>query len=267
MISALAGSLKLVARNPFLLLPSFGAIAIVLLLFYAFSFFMVDIILNALFLGIVPQAQLQALPFQFFALYPLDIIALAVFSVLCGIIFFSLSYCFAAFVRMDSGKGASIGKAVRETFSVLGKIVSFALFALLILLFAGCVFWLLLLVAAALLPLGIILLALAALGCFYLAVKLAFAMQAMALEQCTVKKALENAWQLPVKRFWRVLVFLIILAAANYALVFIGGIIADFLVDAFLGVIALSVFWAVSLAFAGMAMPLYYAEKKLGKAG
>lgn len=267
MIKALTGSFERILRNPFLLLPALGAIALVLVLFYVFSFFMVNLILNAMLLGTVPDAPLQALPFQFFALYPGETIALVVFLIISGIVFFSLSYCFAAFARMNLGGKASIGKAVSETFSVLGKIVSFALFIALILVFIACVLWLLALVYLLVPLLGIVLFALAGLGCFYLFVKLAFVVQALALEQSTVKKALENSWQMAVGRFWHVLVFLIILAAVNYALVFIGSGIADLLVDDILGIIALAVFWSISLAFAGMAMPLYYAEKKLGKQG
>jgi len=265
MIKALAGGFERILRNPFLLLPALGAIATVLVLAYAFSFFAMDLILNALFLEIVPDAPLQALPFQFIALYPIEIVAVAVFLVVSGTIFFCLNYFFAAFVGMNLDGNASIGKAVGETFSAMGKIVSFALFAALVLVFAGCVFWLLLLVFQLVPLLGAVLLALFALACFYLLVKLAFVPQALALEKSSVKKALEGSWQMAVKRFWQVLLFLIILSAVNYALVWIGSGIADFLVDDFLGIIALAVFWAISLAFAGIAMPLYYAEKKLGR--
>ena len=113
--------------------------------------------------------------------------------------------------------------------------------------------------------LGIVLIALLFLAGFYLYIKLAFVVQALALEQGTVKQALGQSWNFCQKRFWHVVLFLVVIAAINQAIMYVGINLSDLAADDLLGLIALTVFWAVSLSFTGLAMALYYQEKKLGK--
>ncbi len=265
MIKALVSSLKRVLRNPALLLPALAAIAILLVFAYALAPFLLDLLLNAVFLEAVPDAPLYEIPFQFFALYPLNLVALAVLALIGGILSVSLNYWYAAYARMSFEGNASIAKACSETVSAMGKIAAFTLFVALIALFFGVLLWAFAMVLATVQLLGLALLALLALAGFYLYIKLVFTVQALALEQGTVKQALQQSWEFALGKFWHVFLFVLIIAVISQAITFVGSYASDLVLDDVLSIVVLAVFWSISLAFAGIAMPFYYAEKKLGK--
>ena len=147
----------------------------------------------------------------------------------------------------------------------MGKITAFTLFVALIALFFGVLLWAFAMVLATVQLLGLALLALLALAGFYLYIKLVFTVQALALEQGTVKQALQQSWEFALKRFWHVFLFVLIIGVISQAITFVGGFASDLVLDDILSIVVLAVFWSISLAFAGIAMPLYYASKKLGK--
>jgi membrane-anchored glycerophosphoryl diester phosphodiesterase (GDPDase) len=149
--------------------------------------------------------------------------------------------------------------------SALGRVFVFFVFFFVILLFVGVLLWFFLLVSAFVQVLGLALVLILVAGLFYLYVKLAFAVQALAFEQGSVKQALQQSWELALGRFWQVLVFLFLVGLASQVFSFVGSYFADMVLDDVLASAVLVVFWGAGMAFAGVAMALYYAEKKLGK--
>jgi len=265
LIEALVGATKRIVKNPLLLLPSLATIAIMLGLAYLLAPFAIDLLLNVVFLEIVPDAGLAQMPFQFVALYGTQLLAMLALAVLGGILFAALSYWYAVYIKAGSKQKGAFGEACNETLKALGKIAAFVVFVFLIMALFAIVFWVIALVSLTIQLLGIILAILLALVGFYIYVKLAFAVQALGLEEGTVKQGLEQSWQFAVSRFWQILVFLIILSAVNQAIVAIGSYASDLVLDEVLSIVVLAIFWAISLSFAGIAMPLYYSKKKLGK--
>jgi membrane-anchored glycerophosphoryl diester phosphodiesterase (GDPDase) len=223
LIGALTGALQKLLRNPLLLLPSLASMAILFGLAYAFAGFMIDLLVNAVFLEIVPEAPLQALPYQFLGIYATQLLGLAVFMILGAILFTALNYWYAAYVETSLGGKASVGKACRETISGLGKIIAFVIFVLLVLFLFAIATWLFALVTLVVDWLGLLLMLLLALTGFYLCVKLAFAVQAMALEKVKVKQGLQNSWSFCVGKCWHVCLLLLILAVVSQAIVSIGA--------------------------------------------
>ncbi len=265
MLKALAGGLGRLAKNPLLLLPAFASIGILLAVFFLFLGVTTELIIDLLFLEVFPEGPLSAFPFQFVALYPVETLALLVFSLVSGVVFVSLNYWYAFYVKESFEGRASFGGACSETVSAMGKVLAFFVFALVIMLFVGVLVWVFLLVASLAQVLGLALMLVLFLGLFYLYVKLAFVVQAMALEQGSVKQALQQSWELGLGRFWIVFLFLFLVGLVAQIFSFVGSYFADMVLDDILATVILVVFWGVGLAFAGLAMALFYAEKKLGK--
>ena len=265
MIYSVVYALKNIARNPMVLVPSIAAIAILFALLYAFAGFAIELIINAFFLEILPESPLNAFPFQFAAIYGMPLVALAALALIAAVLFTSLNYWFAAYIRMKTEKSNGFGKACSETISALGKTVGFVVFVALAAALAGIVLWAFALVETLVSPLGIILAALLALGCFYLYVKLVFTVPALALERGTVKQALEQSWNFSQGRFWQVLLFVIVVSVISQVVLWIGSSLSELVLDETVEMAILGIFWAVMLSFYGMAVPIYYAKNKLGK--
>ncbi len=265
MIKSVLGSAKMLVKNPLLLLPSLAAIAIFLGLTYIFAGFLIDLLLNAVFLELVPDAPLAQLPFQFIAIYFPELVGIFVLAIISAILFTALNYWYAAYVGMSAKGKASIGKACGETISELGKVISFVVFILAVLFLFGFLAWLFLMVALAIPLLGFLLLGLLGFLGFYLYIKLAFAISSMALEEAKVKEGLKNSWNFVVKKVWSVVLLVAVVAVINQFVIFVGAYATDFILDDLIGLIVIAVFWSIVLAFAGLAFPRYYSEKKLGE--
>lgn len=261
MIKSLVGAAKTLGKSPALLIPALVTVAIVLGLALLFSGFAIDLIVDTAFLEMVPDSGLAGSPFQFLSLYAVELVALAAFAVISAFIFSALSLFYAYYT---SGKRGGLGQAIGETTASLGKAFGFAVFVAVIILFFAALLWAFALLGEAIEVLGAVLTALLGLLAFYLYVKLAFSLQAIAVGKATVKEGLQKSWGFAVGRFWHVLLFLIVLAAINQAIIFVGSMASDLVPDEVLSLVVLAVFWAVSLAFAGLAMAYYYRGK--GKA-
>jgi len=262
MIKALIGAAKKIIGNPLLLLPALLAIAILFVLAYVFAPFAIDLLLNAVFLELVPDAPLQSLPYQFAAIYGMQLGALIIFVILGGVLFTGLSYWYAAYIKMGLDGKASIGACCKETVSALGKVFAFIVFVAVISLLFGIVLWMFSMIFIAIAWLGAILMLLASLLAFYLYIKLAFSVQSLAMDNVKVKQALQNSWKFAIGKFWLILIFVVILAVVNQAIVFVGAYASDLILDDIIGTIILAVFWSISLAYTSIAMALYYSEKR-----
>ncbi len=265
MIKSIVGAARNIGKNPILLLPALAAVAVVLGLFYLLAPIALDMLLDVVFLEMVPDSGLAKLPFQFTAMYGVPLVAMAALGIVSALMFNTLAFFYAAYVKASSRRTGSFGKATGSAVGALGKVFGFVVFIVLISLLFATLLWAFTLIWQAVEALGIILITLLFLAGFYLYIKLTFVLQALALEKGTVKQALGQSWDFCQKRFWHVVLFLVVIAAINQAIMFVGSSISDFAADELLSLIVLAVFWAISLSFTGLAMALYYKEKKLGK--
>jgi len=267
LINALGAAAKRLVKNPLLLLPAFAAIAIFFVLAYAFSPFITNLALDLMVLGNVPDAPLSALPFQMIGLYGIEFFALLVFFVLSSVLFAALNYWYAAYIAMRLGSKGSMGKASSETINAMGKIVSFTFFILLVGFLFAVLLWISLVIMPFFAPAGLALLALLALAGFYFAIKFVFVLQALAIEDCKLRQALEKSWLFCEGRFWQVLVLVIALSVVYSILLWAGGLASGLFSGETESLVVFAAFWGCFLAYSGLALALYYAEKKTGHKG
>ena len=186
-------------------------------------------------------------------------------GIISALVFTGLNFFYAAYVKTAERRKGAYAKATGQAFGAIGKVFGFVAFLILVSLFFAVLLWAFSLLAQAVEAVGVILISLLALAGFYLYIKLAFVVQALALEEGSVKQALQQSWEFCQKRFWHVVLFLIVVAAINQAIMYVGSSLSGLAVDDLFGLIVLAIFWAVSLAFTGLSMALYYQEKRLGK--
>ena len=256
---------KNLVKKPLLVLPSIAAVAILFGLLFLFLEILIELMVNVMLLEIVPEGPLYALPFQFIAIYGPHLLAVLAFTVIGAVLFTSLNYWFGSFIAGKIKGQESFGKTFSKTKKGLGKIIAFVIFVILVALVFGTLFWVFALIFQAVPVLGILLIALLSLAAFYLYVKLAFVISALALEKGTVKQAFEQSWNFSQKRFWQILLFLIVVSVLNQLIIFIGSSISELFLDENIEIAILALFWAIALTFVGFALPTYYAKNKLGK--
>ena len=261
MIKTLLQAAKTLALKPVLFLPALLAVLIAIGLSIAFSPFLVDFAVNTIVLEIIPDSPLPALPFHMLALYPTQLAAMLLFAVLTGMVFIATTYWYAAYLGQGERK-RSFKKACSDIISALKKIVSLIIFVLIIAGFFAALAAVFTIIAGAIPALGFALIALLAIALIYLYIKLTFVVQALAIEECTVKEALQKAWQFSTGRFWHIVLFIFIIAAISQVLSFIGDSLSEMALDETIGLAAVSIFWIIATSYAGIAMALYYLEKK-----
>ena len=264
MIKSFVNGAKQIIGNPFLLLPGLATIAILGGLVFIFSQQLISIVVNIVFLGVVPDAPIQAFPFQFISIYWFDLLAIMVFVTLTGIVFSGLNYFYAAHERLMSESKASMGKALSETLSAAGRIIALVLFLEVMFIAFLVLFWLFL-VATAVVPLaGEIALLFLGVTLIYVYVKLLFVVQAMALEKGTVKQAFRRSWEMTTNRFASVFALVFVLGVISNAVILLGESFSLFATSDVIEIIVFALFWSVSLAYSGKVMASYCSEKMLG---
>ena len=261
MIEALLGAVKRIVKNPLVLLPAFASIAIFFLLAYAFSPFLIDLVIEIMILENFPNVPLNVLPVQLIGLYGLQLAALLVFVVLSGIIFASLNYWYAAYEKLSLDGKPSLEKACSTTIHAIGQIISFTFFILIFAFLLAIFIWFSLIITMFFELGGLVLFVLFALAGFYVAVKFVFILQALAFNKSNVRKALEQSWNFSQGQFWQVLLFVIVVTVIYGILMSVGTTASDLFEGEIESMIIFAVFWAVFLAFSGLALAIYYSKK------
>ncbi len=261
MIETLGNAAKRIIKNPLVLLPAFASIAIFFILAYIFSPFLIELAVEIMVLENFPDTSLNVLPFQLIGLYGLQLTALLVFTVLSGILFAALNYWYAVYEKLALDGNTSIGKVCEETMHAFGQILSFTFFIVILGFLIGILLWFSLMLTLFFELGGLVLLVLLVLAGFYIAVKFVFVLQALAFDKSNVRKALEQSWNFSQKRFWQVLLFVIVVTIIYGVLMNIGTTASDFFEEEIISVIVFAVFWAVFLAFSGLALAGYYGKK------
>lgn len=262
MISALLKSAKGIVFHPLSLVPAlvFGAIIAIAFFLVLEQFF--DLIINIVFLEQVPDTGIAAFPFQFFSLYAGNLIPLLLAFFASAILIVLANFFYANYAKELLGKKASIGKAFSKTIGQAGKAIGLLVFFGILALFILAIFWFL---AVAIETIGIIALILTlvfAILAFYFIIKISFTIPILAIEEEKIKTAIGKSWEFSSKRFWQVLLFLIIVAIISAIIIEIGSALSDAVIDDLLSIIVFAIFWAIAMAFSGFAMANYYLEKQ-----
>jgi len=261
LINALLGAVKRIAKNPLVLLPAFASIAIFFILVYIFSPFLIELVIEMMVLENFPETSLNALPFQLIELYGLNLAALLVFVILSGILFAALNYWYAAYEKLVLDGKPSLEKACGKTIHAIGQIISFTLFILIFAFLLAILLWFSLMATMFFELVGLVLLVLFALAGFYVVIKFVFVLQALAFGKNNVKKALEQSWNFSQGRFWQVLLFVIVVTVIYGIITSVGTMVSELFEGEIESMIIFAVFWAVFLAFSGLALASYYSKK------
>lgn len=267
MIGTIIKALKAIVKNPLILLPAFILPVVTFGLLFLLQEPIFDLLVDVLFLERIPESGLVAFPIHFFAMYPIGLAAVAVMVLASSIVSIVVGFVYAKYAN-----GVVAGKAsLPGSFSVVleskGNILALAGFLFIVELFALGVIWMLL-VASLAIPLILVLVLLLGVLLAYLAVKLMFSVQAMAVQGLKVKDALSKSWAFTSGRFLQILGFLILISVIYSVLIAVGDFLDITLIDIDenLGTIAFVVLWAIGVSFSNLAMAFYFIEKDIAKA-
>jgi hypothetical protein len=258
LLGALGKGFKEIAKHPLCILPAIVASAVIAIVFLAVVDFFIDIVINAVFLGNVPDSGLSELPFQFFYLYAGNLVLLFLASLVSLIVIIATSFFYSNYAKGLLEKKPSISKAISKTIEQGGQIIALFVFALVFAAVIGIIFWGLLLSIplAGLWPL--VLMFLLAIVIVYALAKIAFVIPAMACEGEKLKAAIGKSWEFSNKKFWTALLFLMLVLIINQIIFGIGSAISGLVADEVISAILFAVFLALASAYSALAMTFYY---------
>lgn len=271
MINALFNSLTLLARKPWIFLPTLIVAAImgVITVSTIETYFM--LLFNLTFFNQMPQTTLLELPFRIFELYPIES------SILLGmlaVMFFLnslLLLIYAHLVKEEiERKKSSLLNAVRNAFSQIGQTILLFILIALVGLFLGIVY----LAFFALMPLSgfsWIILLIIFLLIIYIAIKLLFTIPALAEAERTItsgkkivqgkggiKQALEESWQFTDKHLFGTIALIIILFIVTAILTSIVGTIGELIELEEASIAVMYVLLAIIGTLADLSICYYY---------
>lgn len=243
-------------KKPALLLPALLVAAVMLIVLFfsdaAIEGFLTDVVLN----DAVPQTSTINLPFLLFSMYPAELATIIVSAFVFGIASNWLAFCFARFVKKRKGLGEAFGFANKN----LGNAFFLALFDFLAI---GFLFAVALAISGigelngwAGLVLGIVFVLLAIVA--YLI--LLFLPTALAVGELTIKQALGESAGFVKKRIVFAFVFVLIVGLLSTLISNIGTGINNSLesADEIVSLLVDLAFLLVAIAYAGLAVPIYY---------
>jgi hypothetical protein len=258
MIAEILQGIKATFRKPVSMLPALIAALIVLLASYLVAGPLFEMSVDIFLLEKLPEAGLEAIPFQFFAMYSGGVIAFALLSVVAMVVLIALGFCNARYALDYSEMHPSISQAIGQALKNLGKIVLLTIFFCVIALFFIALAWIFLLIPIV----GTVLFFLLVIAIFYIVIKLVFSVAAMSIEDVSVKEALQKSWEFSQKRFWQIVAFLAIISIINLCLLNIGYALSDAALDDITEIVVFLVFWIVTVTYTTLAMGFYYVKNR-----
>ena len=266
MIDSLVNSFKIMIKKPIVLIVAIVAVLIQsLFLFFAFGP-IIEMLIDVMFLNFVPDQGLAS-PVQFVAMHPIGTLAVFGMLAITAIISTMAMFIYSRYVKDTAEGSGSGGRAVKYSFSNLGKIIGLMFFFCILFLGLGIVMWVLMLLALGPYLIVPIILFLLMLFAFYLAIKLAFAIPIMAMDELPIREALKKSWEFSAKNLWGIIALFV---AIGIILMLINGIganiIEGFFVSDIVAFIIFVIFSAITFAYSHVALPLYYLKKEYNKA-
>ena len=258
MFKSLIASLGQIVAKPQVLLAGIIATIFQTIILYFSLEPLGSVFEKAILLGELPNVGLMELPFQFYKMYfaELNVILLAFLASM--VLQLWLGVVIARFASNLHSKKAGIMEAVGFGIKSLGKIIGAIIFLLAI---AG-IFFALFQIIAWLSEFSneasLILLFLLGLLIAYLYVKLVFFIPLMGCKEANVRDALAEAWEFSKKKFWRILILLVIVSIIAAVIDFIGSSIAGFTIEDIIASIIISLFAVIGSTYSALVLANYY---------
>jgi len=264
-IESIVNALKGIAAKPAVLLPALATPIAVLLLVFVFQEALFNLLTEAIFFGELPETTVTQFPVHLAAMYGAELFVVALIAFVASIVSIGV-----VFVQARLAAGIMDGKtSIRESLGNLlgntGSVVALGVFVFVIALLAMLLLWITVIIAGFNGFLGMLLGALVVLLAAYLAIKLAFTVQAMALEGAKLKEALLKSWEFTNNRFWGVVVFLIAVAIIYSIVISVGDAISAAVPEENISGIVFVIFWLVAASFTNLAIANYYLKNALAK--
>ena len=267
MIGAILKALKTIVKNPLLLLPALIMPAVTFGLLFILQEPIFNLLVDVLFLERIPESTMLAFPIHLLAMYPIELAAVAALVLASSIVSIVVGFIYARYANSVEANKASLSGSLNAVLENKNSILALAGFLFIVALFVLGISWLLL-VATATIPLILVVVMLLFVLLAYIFVKLAFSVQAMAIENINAKEALSKSWAFTNKRFWQALGFLILVAIVYSVVIAIGDLV-DITISGInedLGTIVFVAIWAIGISFSNLAIAFYFIEKDISKA-
>ncbi|MFH1256383.1 MAG: hypothetical protein V1494_03755 [Candidatus Diapherotrites archaeon] len=258
MIAALIGAAFGLVKKPVVLLAAIILAIINTVVFFLLFEPIAELLYNFFVLGLVPEGNAWELPFRFLQLYFLNSIAILVAMFISLMLFIWLLFVAAAAEKEKDS-------AIAEANSRLGEIFwlsAFIFIAVFVFLAIGYIFMAIGFSFDLLaLPALIVFLAWLLVG-LYVFVKLSFVAVIAAMEKVKGKEAFIKTWQWSAKRFWGIIVFLL-LAGFIFSLInALGDGVAGITGEEISGIVIGLIFAIIANAYVALAMAKAFSVTK-----
>lgn len=262
LINALVSGFTVIVKKPAVLLAALFAAVVNIGIFYLVYDQFLDFVYYALYLEILPQTTIYALPMRLFQLYPFEISVLLIGAFLGAIVQVWLVFVLGRFMQDFEKGSAGIVDAIKHATARLKKCFEVAVFLYII----GFIYFVVMLF---LMFLGIIsdVLSLVLLGVWglvgiYLLIKLVFLPVVVATDRERLKDALAKTWSFSEKRFFSMVIFLVVVYFISTVLETIGGNLSLMVEDDLISLLILLIFVLASISYSTIAMVKYYLNNK-----
>ena len=258
MFKSLIGSLGQIAAKPQVLLAGIIATVFQTIIFYFSLTPLANVFDNAVLLGELPNVSLIELPFQFYKMYASDLNVILVFLLLSMIVQFWLAIVVARFAENTMHKKQGILEAIGFGIASFWKIIG----AIVFLLAAAGIFFALFQIIIWLSDfsqeLSLILMLLLAVFTAYLFVKLLFFLQIMGAKAANARIALLESWNFSKKRFWFIVILIVILSIISGLIDFAGSLASEPFGDSIIATIVLAFFSILGTTYSTLVLANYY---------
>jgi len=266
MLDTLFLSAKTLLKKPSLLgIPIVVALLLLLILFLVGDL-LVGLLVDTIFLGIVPETGFLEFPWHLYTQYSLHFNVLALVALIVTIIFVWQSIFFASYAKESYGRErAKIFDAAKEANKQLKKIIALVIFFFVIAIFLLVLFWLIVNATIPLGAIGIIFPILFLILAYFLYIVLAFVVPIIAIEKAPLKEAISKSFDFVSKRFWQVVLLGIIVWIISGILFEAGDRLSGLVQEETIGMIIFLLFWAVGVSYSALVLPIYYLRNSIGR--
>jgi len=223
-----------------------------------------DLFEQVIVLGQMPDVGILELPFAFFQLYFPQLSVLFLVLLVGLIVQFWASIVLGRFAKNSiEGKGG-IGEALGFGVSHLGKICWAIIFLMAVSAVFFAAFGIVAGIAGFSIELSIILALVLMIVLAYLYVRLVFFLPIMGAKDANARDALLESWEFSKKKFWTIVIFLVIVSLVAGVFDLAGTILSEqFTGDVVSGIIV-AIFAILSSTYSGLALANYYVMKDSG---
>lgn len=261
MLISLATAAKITLRKPWIMVMPLIAGAVLLVLLFLAGDALTSLIVDTIFLELVPETGFFELPWHLYTQYSAQFNTLAMALLVALGVFAWLGFFFASYAKASLERQESIPAAVRETNSRIKPIGIIVLFFFVLALSLAIGFWLIANASLALGAIGIILPIIYTLLLFFIYITLLFVVPIMSIEKLSLRETIKKSYVFVSKRFWSVVLFGLLVGLVYSLVLNAGDFVSELIPDETISLLVFALFWAAALAFAGLAPPIYYLRK------